>query len=333
MADNHLFLGSLLLLIGLCSLSTIIQHDLLNTLYLLDRTALFLLVLFNLIFVFFIAEITKEKKKAQWLIHLSALIVLIHFFITLNLSYVLEWKLDSDTKDMLTELEKTKTIPVGKETISIGISLVFDPAINFYREKNNLTWINTAWRSQGTSLLHDYFCLTKSDLLSMNKDSIEIIKTYPRTENVLAKRKYPPKEIKALVSTEMNFEKEPEHHYVFNEETEYGPTFSYTVNDSVTPDRNAVFAFYADVIASDLKKDNLLMVISFQNAKGDVYSWQNAYVKDYIKTKNQLYHASFTCIVPQETQQGDEIKSYIWNPEKQKLVIKKMQFKWLAYKN
>lgn len=322
-----LFLTTLILLIGLCSLSTIIQHHLMGTPYLLDRTVLFLVVLFSLIFVFFLAELLQLKKAVLFIGLISAAFLLFHFFMTFNFQYVLEWKYDADTKQMLADLNEQKTIPVGKETISIGIPLTFDPAINFYREKDDLTWLNTAWRNESYNMCHDYFYLTREEA-EEHKDSITVLKTYPRFGNVLAKPKYGQKEIKEIVKQEKDFSTP----FEFNEKAEYGPTFSIVVNDSLMPQKRGVLEFTAEVKAPDPSDQNLIMVISLQNARAEVYSWQKAYLKDFIKENELWNYAQFTCVVPPETRAGDEIKCYIWNPEKQALVVRKQGFRWLGYK-
>jgi hypothetical protein len=331
LTNNMLFLGSMLTLLSLCSLSTIIQHHMMGTPYLIDRTALFLVVLFNLIFIFFIAEISRTIFRISLFLYASSAFLIVHFAICLNLDYVLEWRYDANTKEMLSDLEKIKKIPGGKETLSIGIPLIFDPAINFYREKNNLTWLNTAWRNETNNMLQDYFCLTQQDLSEFNPDSIEIIKEYPGTKNILAKPKYPPRSINTRFTREMNFEKEKEGYYTVSPSLEYASGFSYIVSDSITPPGKAVLAFYADVMAPDISNDNLILVLSFQHADGDLYSWQKAYVKDYVKNEKDWFRTSFTCIVPAERRAGDEIKAYIWNPDKHNLYIKEQEMKWLEY--
>lgn len=328
---NTLFLGSLLLLIGLCSLSTIVQHHLMQTAYLLDRTALFLVVLFNLIFVFFIGSFSKGQPRAKLLAHISSLVLLAHFFMCYNTRYVLEWKNDSDVKEMLSDLEKIKEIPQGKETISIGIPLIFDPEINFYREKNELSWLNTAWRDKTLHPLHDYYFLSQKDLSKINMDSVELLKTYSVTGNVLARPKYRAKEIKTALDKQLSFESESNGYLTINESVEYSQGFSYVISDSLTPNRKGLLAFYAEVKAPDCSNNNLIMVISLQDAKGDLYSWQKTYIKDVIKNEEDWFRARFTCIIPEEAKAGDEIKAYIWNPDKHELYIRKMEFKWLAY--
>jgi len=330
-AGTVFFPVALLLLLVLCSLSTVVQHWLLHTPYLMDRTALFLVVLFTLAFVFFIDEVLKVWPAVVGAAHVCALLLLLHFALCFNFSYVLEWKLDADVKEMLGDIEKIKKIPPGKETISIGIPLSFDPAINFYREKNRLLWLNTAWRNETGNMQHDYFCLRQQDLPEMHMDSIVIIKTYPGTGNILARPKYSPREIKAELVKQLNFKAEENGSFSMGPSIEYSPGFSYIVNDSLTPGP-AVLAFYAELRAPDLSRDNLVMVISFQDPAGKLYSWQKAYVKDFIRNKTDWFRCSFTCIVPANTKAGDEIKAYIWNPDKHGLFIRKMEFRWLAYK-
>lgn len=327
---NLLFLGSCLFLITFCCLSTVVQHHLMGTAYLLDRTALFLVVLFSLIFVFFIAELSKQKPVSVYLVHASAVFMLIHFTLCCNLTYVLEWRYDANTKEMLSDLNEIKTIPKGKETVSVGIPLIFDPATNFYREINDYTWLNTAWRKEANNMLHDYFCLSQNDLKVFNVDSLEIIKTYPGTGNMLARPKYPVKEYRIQTEKKQTFEKENDGRFTINENVEYAPGFSYIINDSITPDKRGVVAFYAEVMAPDLANDNLIMVISFQDEKGSLYSWQKAYVKDFIKDEDNWFRANFTCIIPAEAKKGDELKLYIWNPDKHELYIREQEFKWLV---
>jgi hypothetical protein len=330
MESIALFLMSLLLLIGLCSLSTVIQRFVFGTPYLLDRTALFLMVLFSLIFVFFIGVLAKEKKSFMWISCISAIPVLIHLFWAFNLTYVLEWKPDADTKEMLEDLDKIKKIPKGKETISIGMPLIFEASTNYYRERNNLFWINTASRFDSRIKMNDYFFLTPKELLRFDKDSFQIIKRYPVTGNVMAKATFTPKEIHESIRKEISFEDLENEYFVLDSTKEYGPGFSIIVSDSLIKEKG-VLAFDADVFAPDTENDNLVMVFSFQNKKGETYKWKKAYVKDFIRNDTDWFRASFTCQIPEAIQPGDEVKAFIWNPEKQIIFIQKQEFKWLEY--
>lgn len=326
---NILFLGGLVFMLVMCSLSTIVQHYIFGTLYLIDRTAMFLVVLFNLTFLFFINELSKEWKRTALVSYIACLFFVFHFILSFNLNYVLEWKSNADVKQMVSDLEKVKAIPKEKNSISICIPLSFDQSINYYRAVNNLSWINTVERSKTVNFLDDYLYLEPEQYKGINMDSIEIIKTYSVTNNILARPKFPPNLTKICFTNVLNFEKTKEGQYIIDEKIEYAQGFSYKINDSITNDKNAEVFFKALVKAPDISKDNLYIIISFENADG-AYVWKRACLKDYIIKQDTWTEVYYTCIVPKETIAGDELKSYIWNPNKQTLVVKNMELKWLS---
>ena len=276
-------------------------------------------------------ELSKTEKRAFPVVYISSGIVMLHFFCSMNFSYVLEWKYDADTKQMLSDLEKIKNIQKEKEIISVGIPMIFDPNINYYRDVNNLTWLNTAWRNETTNILQDYFYLPKQVIDRMNKDSIEIIKTYPATGNSLVKPKSRAKEVKILYQQKLSYDSLQNHLLAIDWKTEFGPTISYFVNDSITPRGKATILMKAKVLAPDVNLCNVALVISFHTGK-DCYSWQKAYIKDYIKKPMQWAEVYFSCIVPANIKAGDEVKAYIWNNKKQKLHIAEVEMKWIQYR-
>lgn len=326
--EQNAFLGILFLLLTLSSFSTIVQHSVFGTLYLIDRTAIFLVILFTLLFVFFINELAKEKKQIAFLSYLICAISIFHFVMAYNLTYVLEWKWDADIKQMIVDLDKIKEIPKEKKSISLAIPLEFDQGINFYRAKDNRTWLNTVERSEIRDTRYDYLFFGPEQLAKINIDSIIIIKRYPHTNNILAKPKWPDKLVKVGFRQEVDYTKEPQGAYLISERTEYSKSLSYKVNDSLTPDKNAEVYFSATVKSDDVFKSNLYMIVSFENSKG-LYLWQKASVKDYIVNSGKWTEINYSVLVPKECVAGDELKCYIWNPNKHKLFIQKMAIKWL----
>lgn len=324
-----LFLGSLLFLILFCSLSTIIQHYVFGTLYLIDRTALFLAVLFSLVLVFFMNELSKENKRINILSCAAGAFAVFHFILSFNLHYVLEWRSNADVKQMLSDLEKVKVIPKEKNNISICIPLSFDQSINYYRAVNNLTWINTVERNATANYLFDYLYLEPREFTPINTDSMIVFKTYPITGNVLGKPKYPPNLTKVCLSQELDFTKTKEGAYAIDEKIEYAQGFSYIINDSITPDRTAQVVFKATVSSADVKTCDLIIAISMENKNG-AYLWKRAYIKDYVRKPNEWVDISYTSLVPKEAREGDELKAYIWNQNKHRLSVKKMELKWLS---
>ena len=325
--NTTMFIGTLVLLIGFCALSSIVQHQLLGTLYLIDRTALFFVVLFNLLFVFFINELAKQNERISILIYLTGAIAVFHFALSFNTSYVLEWKSNADVKQMVSDLEKVKEIPAEKMNVSIGIPLSFDQSINFYRAVEKKTWINTVERSNKIDYRDDYVYLEPSEYVSMKMDSIEVIKTYPVTNNILARPKYKPNITKVCYEKELSFEKYPG--YVIDSKIEYAEGFTYMIGDSSTQGKVETFMFSAQIMATDIRTCNLGVILSIENDKG-TYLWKRAFIKDYIFSANVWAEVCFSSNIPSETKKGDIIKAYIWNPYKQKLFVKKMTFKCIG---
>lgn len=334
---NKLFLCSLMFLLGLSILSTIIQHYVLGTLFLIERTALFLIVLFTLLFSFFINELSTIKNKMSVVAILFAAVSVIHFVRAFNLSYVLEWKQDADTKEMLLELEKVKEIPPEKYNVNMDIPLHVEPGINFYRYLNNLTWLNSVTRvdsiSRGkkTQKLYDYFYLSPKELAVLNRDSIEIIKTFPLTHYTLGRPKVKFKNVIVCINKELDFSKNPSGNYLIRDDMEFSDEFSYRITDSITTCKNAVVSFHARVKVGSFNRDNLKMVISFQRGQ-DAYNWKGAYVKDYIQKADEWTDIYFSSPVPVEVKTEDELKVYLWNPFHHELYVKTMEFKWIEYR-
>ncbi len=230
---------------------------------------------------------------------------------------------------MITDLDKIKVIPKEKSAINIAIPLEYELGINFYRAKDNRTWINSIDGSDLMDKRYDYLFFNPEDFPEINPHSFEIIKKYPVTNNVLAKQKYPPNLTKVCFSQQRNFETTKEKIYLINEQQEYSQGFNYTVNDSITPDKNAEVIFNATVKADNILKTNMLIIFSFENAKG-CYCWKSAKMNDYIVKANEWTNVSYSVLVPKECVAGDRLNSYIWNPNKQQLSVNNMQLKWLS---
>lgn len=311
---------------------SIVQHYTIGTLFLIDRTAIFLLILFNLVLIFFINKLFKKKLITTLLSGSLALIVLFHFILSFNIHYVLEWKLDSDIKQMVSDLEKVKLIPKEKNNISISIPLEFDQGINFYRAKNNLTWANTVERSDKGDMRYDYFFIRDDEQKQFNNDSLTIIKVYPETNNILAKRRYQPKQTLAVLKDSIGFKSLVQNEFMLNDQTEYAPGFDYKLTDSMIAEKNAEVVVEASVMAKNSLKKDCYLVISFENETG-LYLWKKVSIKDYVHINDTWTKVYFSCLVPEQVKSGDKLKSYIWNPNRQELFIKEMKLKWLVYKN
>src|SRR3989344_2644589 len=325
-SSSLLFLGAIIFLVLFCALSTIVQNHFLGTLLLIDRTAMFFVVLFNLLLVFFINELSKQNSKVFLLPILINIFVIFHFVWAFNLHYVFEWKSNADVKQMLADFKKVVEIPKEKINVDICIPLSFDQSINFYRAVDNLTWINTVERNATANYSFDYLYLEPREFSVINTDSMIVFNTYPITGNIFGKPKYPPNRSKICFSQELDFTKSKEGVYKIDDKIEYAQGFSYIINDSITPGREAEIVFIAQVLAPDIDSCDLGIIISLENKNG-AYKWKRAYIQDYIQKANEWTMVSYTSLIPEEALAGDELKCYIWNPNKHKLLVKKMEFK------
>jgi hypothetical protein len=329
-SPNKLFLISMLLILAMCCVGLVLQHELLDTLYLVERTAILFIVLFSIILVFFIHEVAMEKPTAAFVTHVSAFAMSIHMLLSLNLSYVLEWKLNANTKEMLQDLERIKQVPPEKSTVSMNIPLPFETDINFYRVVNQLTWLNPVIRSKERNRLDDYYFLTQKELAGLAPDSIEVLKTYPITQNVLIRPKYRFNTVRTAIEQELNFEKEPQHCYVMDKDMEYSKELTYEIDEHITKTKNAVVVFEVEAKPVSLKNCDVGMVISLSSRLG-TYLWTRMSAMDYLKDTNSYCTLSLSSIIPAQFKTGDKLSIYLWNVNKQELFVKKMRFKWLEY--
>ncbi len=329
-SPQNMFLSSLLTVFLLIIIATVVQHYLLGTLFLIERAVLFLYVLLMLVFVFLINQLYKEKQFFRYLIHTFSTLVFVHFFFSFNLKYVYEWKEDCETNEMLLDLEKIKIIPSEKFNVTIGVPLPMESSINYYRNVNNLNWLNQARRSKTLNYLDDYFFLRPQDLTKTNIDSLEIIKIYPTTKNILAKPKYPFKEHKIVFDSIITLSSNTD---LFNQtsEMEYSPGFNIFINENY-PKQNSLLSFKLDFKCLNKLSANVYIIVSFENKDG-MYLWLNGRVNDFFKNPNVLSYATYTSIIPTEIKNGDQLKMYIWNPNKQDFFIEKMELRWINYFN
>ena len=184
---DNLFVAALITLIGFIVLSTTLQYYLIDTPYLTDRTAMFIVILFNLLFVVLINEFSKEKPKAVFLIYSAAGLLFFHFAYSSNLKYVLDWKFDADTKGVIAELENQRPLNELKSNQTIGTHYLYSPSLDFYRATNKIDWITCDIFDDSTISKYDYIYLSLADFERINNGNLTEIKIFPITKSILAK--------------------------------------------------------------------------------------------------------------------------------------------------
>jgi hypothetical protein len=184
---NLLFPASLLALTGLIALSTVLQHYLFGTLFLTNRTAMFFCILFTVLFVFFIAGIT--NRSAVLILYAVAALSLAHLACAFNLSYVVDWKFDSDGKEIVADLIQIRATNPAKNDIRLGTFFCLSPSIEYYALTNKVNWLKSEITlvQEIAASNSDYFYISHAALSLINLKLIDIIKVYPATKSVLAK--------------------------------------------------------------------------------------------------------------------------------------------------
>jgi hypothetical protein len=152
------------------------------------RHTLFYVPLMMWVCVLFFDFFSKQTKSifSHILLWIFAGFLLFHFVKSINFNYVTEWKYDSSTKAMLKDLKKDIDQNNVQAPINMAICWFFDPTINFYRESQNLKWLNPVNRN-GFAVPADYYYIFTSDSDYLYKNNKIIVKQYPVSGNTLAK--------------------------------------------------------------------------------------------------------------------------------------------------
>ena len=165
------------------------QHFILGTRFLFHRTAIFFVPLFCLAFIFFISDFYAGEKlrvPGRLALVIVASAFFIHTIFCLNVSSISAWRFDSETKQMLGELERLsqreKPVPVR-----LGISWFFEPTVNFYRTTKKYSWLPKATRVDFRKAEYDYYYLSAEDFGFADSTNRHVIRNYAVSGNYLVK--------------------------------------------------------------------------------------------------------------------------------------------------
>lgn len=174
-----------------CVASSQLQHQLLGTKFLLDRTTLFLLPIFTLFVVFSCDALDGNpllRRTGSIAAAVFAALVTLHTAAALNTSHTLTWAYDADTRRMLNDLAEFVTeTPAQQRTLSLGAEWHHQPAVDFYRDRNGLGWLAPMTR-RGFDRTHDfYFHRQDSADPEIARIPIQTLKQYPQSGHVLSR--------------------------------------------------------------------------------------------------------------------------------------------------
>ncbi len=173
--------------------STILQRVLLRNPYLMGRTALFLIPVLILLFLFLVHDLGRGKAGMKIVsllfLALTTALFVVHFAGRANTAITVEWRSDADTKSLINDLKAIYDQEADRPLkIDLGITDIYFPSLQYYLRRTNSTWldIRTAPPFQDNDIyyLQDSLESTRRILPRMI-----LLKTYPWSGNVLVKPK------------------------------------------------------------------------------------------------------------------------------------------------
>ena len=170
---------AVLAILSIVSLSLVVQHLLLGTVYLVGRTALFYIPLFVLFFTFVchaLSETGRFGKAIARLMVISAVgLTSFHFARTANLKYVHDWQPDASTRSMMDDVRQF----ASSGPITVGVAPAFAPVASYYAHR---TSVPIAIVVVPTSRAVDFLYLDDRDV-----HSGDTVSRYPLTHTALVR--------------------------------------------------------------------------------------------------------------------------------------------------
>lgn len=181
----------LLGILVLCISAIQLQHHLMGTKFLIERTGLFFLPLLGLILAFLCEDLLRLHKAALAVPVTLALLAAANVVATANLTHTHTWRYDADTKTMMADVAALiAAAPQSDRASSIGGLWIFEPTVNFYRTQLGLERLSRMTRA-GLKGTYDFYYLPESELAKLGHLNLKVVEQYPTTSYQLAVRPRP----------------------------------------------------------------------------------------------------------------------------------------------
>lgn len=188
-----IFLLAITLLTFFCIVSVVLQHYILGTKYLWERTGIFFIPLFVLISIFTFNSLVLNIKNRIISLFSSLPLIIIFLFVSfnfyksLNLTHTYTWQYDADTKDMMLDLKNFREQKHDTKEKTIATNWIFQPSILFYRKKYSMDWLLLDHFGLEKELCFDYYFYTPEQEPTIKYQKRIEIKQYSITKNKLEK--------------------------------------------------------------------------------------------------------------------------------------------------
>lgn len=343
---RDLYLPATVILLCLCVLALVAQHHLLGVLYLKRRTGMYLLILGTFGAVMLADAMARSGRQWRYCLPVAAILVTLHLVNCLNLTYALEWKLDSDVKQMLVDIALARGVTPGVERPTVlGVNLEFEAPINFYRRVNGLTWLNPADRRMKLHPLSDFYLYTEDDWAAVTADSFVVLKTYPLNNSRLVRRRRPPSDYVLRFEKTLDFDAQADSMSTLEASSEavafsgrrsgmtdgrHRQSGRITYIPEVTgeaAERSLVVA-EAMVWMQSWRNATAQVVVAFERNK-EAYSWQTLTVQDGVRRARTWSPVKLIAFVPPDVRPGDRVSVKLEN-KRDLVYIDDLKMRWLT---
>jgi hypothetical protein len=172
----------------MASLWSVLEKALFGNPYLLGRTALFLVPLAALSFVFSIHYLREGGRAAKGLsisfLAAATLLSGFHFSHTANTVMAVEWRFDADTRQLISDLHHLNIEGRPRPSaLRLGVDWIFLPPLTYYKRQEKLLWLDFQYFED--RLKDDLYYLHET----FDPARMILVKDYPVSGNILVRSK------------------------------------------------------------------------------------------------------------------------------------------------
>lgn len=190
------FYSELLIWLLFTAGAQIAQHFILGTEYLIGRTVMVYAPLLLTYFIFLFQRLNRYRHGEHFQLALSLILVIgaALNFRYLNFKEAVEWTYDASHKEAIADLEESQAIEA--ESFQLGINWLFEPALNFYRESEDLNWLAPLSREGYQDKEYDAYYLWKEkdadfiQKLEQENSGYSLIATYDNGAVLFIRKDY-----------------------------------------------------------------------------------------------------------------------------------------------
>lgn len=281
-----------------------LQHALLGSPFVIQRTALFFMPLFTLLCIYLIVVLMQFRPQYKIFMFLAALAVIVHFCFAANLRYVYIWKFDADTKQAMLDLEKIENANKKRDIVLQPYWKQVSTA-DFYRFTKAYTWLKPV-KSLGTAskvdFTEDFYFWPKDSLYLFYNHALQVLESYPLS-GMLLLRNLQPLRHDTLAYQDISFKNVQLQPHAFSE--------AITIAAAALPkDTLLKISTISGVqFRHEWKQGEVAVSIS---SNGRQLFWQSYSFRNYLFQKTGLMQVPFECELP-SLSATDSIKVFIWN--------------------